>query len=106
MKKPNLTTVYDVLKDNQFRTLLDESINEMVHQRNEILKGFSDLKTERVNSSAFVRLDASGSFTVDFLVNEFLLIEEKKSILPANDRNFICNMVLDHIRKTVDFYKN
>lgn len=105
MKKPTFATIYDVLKDKQFRVLLDDSINEMTHQRNQQLRGFENAKDARVRSNTFTRLDINGSFTVDFLVNEFQLIEEKKSELSSVDRKFIWSMVFDHIKKTIEFYK-
>jgi hypothetical protein len=105
MKKPIFATIYDILKDKQFRILLDESINEMTHRRNQQLRGFENAKDAKVKSNTFTRLDINGSFTVDFLVDEFRLIEECKSKLSSVDRKFIWNMVFDHIRKTVDFYK-
>lgn len=105
MKKPSFATIYDVLKDKQFRILLDESINEMTHERNQQLRQFENLKTQRVKSNTFTRLDINGSFTVDFFIDEFRLIEESKSKLSAIDRKFVWNMVFDHIRKTIDYYK-
>ena len=105
MKKPIFATIYDILKDKQFRILLDESINEMTHERNQQLRQFTDLKIQRVKSNTFTRLDIAGSFTVDFLIDEFMLIEESKSELSAVNRKFIWSMILDHIEKTVDFYK-
>lgn len=105
MKKPIFTTIYDILKDKQFRILLDESICEMTHERNQQLRGFNDAKDAKVKSNTFTRLDIAGSFTVDFLIDEFMKIEEKRSELSAVDRKFIWSMILDHIKKTVDFYK-
>lgn len=105
MKKPIFATIYDVLKDKQFRILLDESINEMTHERNQILRQFTDLDIQGIKQNTFTRLDLLGVFTVDFLIDEFRLIEESKSELSAIDRKFIMNMILDHIKRTVDFYK-
>jgi hypothetical protein len=105
MKKPTFATISDVLKDKQFRILLDDSINEMTHQRNQQLRGFENAKDAKVKANTFTRLDINGSFTVDFLINEFKLIEEKQSELSSVDRKFVWNMVFDHIRKTIDYYK-
>ncbi|MBK5262656.1 MAG: hypothetical protein JJE17_08820 [Peptostreptococcaceae bacterium] len=89
MKKPIFSTIYDVIKDKQFRIILDESINEMTHERNQQLLKFDDAKDAKVKENTFTRLDIVGSFTVDFLIAEFMLIEEKKSLLSAIDRKFI-----------------
>jgi len=94
----------DVLKDKHFKEFLNDSIEEEMHRRNNSLLVAKEQGYD-LRSNTFIKLDAEGKMTVEWLSREFELIEAKKSVLCAHERRFIWLMVDEAIMKTVSYYE-
>lgn len=99
------TYISEILQDKRFKSILNDSIEEETHRRNNRLVVYEShgLKLRR---NVFIHLDEHGLMNIGFLVGEFNLIEEGKSNLSANERHFIHLIVDEAIMKTIEYYKN
>lgn len=102
MKKFN--TIGEVLSDSHFKDILNDSIEEEMHRRNERLRE-SMSKGYDLKNNTFIKLDSEEKMNVEYLVSEFLMINAKKSILCSHERHFIWMMVDEAIMKTVKYYE-
>ncbi len=99
-----LDTVGDVMITPKFKELLDEFFKKIRRTREEMLNASESIDA-RLKSDAFGRLDKEGKLNFEFIFNEFDLILQKKSELPAQERMFIQSLVDDCIRKTIAHYQ-
>jgi hypothetical protein len=102
MKK--FTYISDILKDKQFKMLLDDAIDEVVHHRNCAL-----IRVESQNltlgRNTFDSLTLRGLLSVEKLSAEFKLIQAGRSKISARERVFISSIVDEQIMKTIEYYK-
>ena len=102
MKK--FKTLNDVLSDPHFKEILNDSIEEEMHRRNNRITEARTMGYD-LKSNTFIKLDSEGKMTVEYLVSEFLKVQAKQSVLCAHERRFIWLIVDEAIMKTVKYYE-
>lgn len=86
--------VLETVRSDKFRQLFHNSVVDIRHNRRvTISEARAKNPSARLLSNPFSRLDENGSMSYSFMSNEYLMILMKKSLLPAMERNWICDFM-------------
>lgn len=92
-------TLEDVFKDEKFRSFLSSYMGSISMNRSvQPPVGF------RYKRDGYDQLKESGRYTIDYVISQYPLIEQKKSELPGSVRKIIEGIVIGATVKMRDFY--
>lgn len=94
----NQLTINEVFETTLFKKNFHKKINEIETNRTNILRNNPGA---RFKASPYSSLKNKQDLTIEFMVSEFQLITDKKSILSSAERNWIAHFMNTVVTKTV-----
>ena len=99
---PTFNTAEDVMADAYLLKCIQDTINEMLAERDKVSEG-GKIKLQRNAVSLLIDLN---KFNAEFIASEYIRIRNKGSFYPTVVREFISFMVVECVDKTFKHYEN
>lgn len=96
-------TYTEAFATEQFKIFFDEEL-KLIETRHDQIRREAGDKFTRFKASPYSRVKENGHLNVDWMCNQFLLIQEKKALISADDRQWVDGFVRRVTWRTVMFY--